>query len=345
MQYRLYNAQEFPLKVYVVKMPLIDTNMQLITAIGQREEVSSIAKRSNAIVAINGSNYRRGGRYNGNRLNLLYHNNQILADLNLIRGSVGWNNTTKNFIIDTVSLVVDIKCNNQSLIVDQINQPRADGKAVLYTDTADPKLLMHTPGLNIIINKNLKIEDITEQTPLNIPSGYYIYQVNKGALANIKIGYAIALSFDLKSHSNKQNYTDSDFMLGGAGLLLQNGEIKTDKLFEEFSQSTEILHCNDEVAADFHTKEMQEWLINLRHPRTAIGTNNNELYIVVVDGRHKESEGISLPELALLMKNLGCINALNIGGGGCTSLCINNKLINTPSAGAERPVSEALCFF
>jgi exopolysaccharide biosynthesis protein len=72
--------------------------------------------------------------------------------------------------------------------------------------------------------------------------------------------------------------------------------------------------------------------------------------VVVVDGRQEHSQGLSLQELALFMQQLGCVDALNIGGGGCTTLCIDGKLINSPSAdmltkaiGQERPVSEALC--
>jgi exopolysaccharide biosynthesis protein len=73
---------------------------------------------------------------------------------------------------------------------------------------------------------------------------------------------------------------------------LQKEQIVSDHLYTELSQGTEIVHCADEVAADFHTKEMQEWLIEKRHPRTALGiTHDNQLCIVVVDGRLQESEG------------------------------------------------------
>ena len=83
MSYFVYQSSDFPLIAHVIMMAMDNINIKLVPAIGQREEVFSIAQRSGAFIAINGSNYRRGGRYNGNRLNLFYLNNQIYSDLQI----------------------------------------------------------------------------------------------------------------------------------------------------------------------------------------------------------------------------------------------------------------------
>lgn len=77
---------------------------------------------------------------------------------------------------------------------------------------------------------------------------------------------------------------------------------------------------------------------NNRHPRTAIGIDDDgeELYIVVVDGRHKEAIGLSCHDLARLMLELDCETAFNCDGGGSSTLAIRNSMgeiqvVNYPS--------------
>jgi phosphodiester glycosidase len=78
-----------------------------------------------------------------------------------------------------------------------------------------------------------------------------------------------------------------------------------------------------------------------RHPRTAMGyTRNRKLIILVVQGRFPgRAEGITLKEEARLLLDLGCVEALNLDGGGSSSLLVNGKPTITPSdKGNERPV-------
>lgn len=81
-----------------------------------------------------------------------------------------------------------------------------------------------------------------------------------------------------------------------------------------------------------------------RNPRTAIGWNDREFYFVVVDGRKKDlSIGVDFAELADLMIELGCQEALNLDGGGSTTLWLKGQVVNHPSEnGVERNVANAL---
>ena len=80
------------------------------------------------------------------------------------------------------------------------------------------------------------------------------------------------------------------------------------------------------------------------HPRTAIGyTDDNKLIILVVDGRQPSSRGLYLEELAQVMVDLKCREALNLDGGGSSALVVNNQLINRPSGMLiEREVMSAI---
>ena len=68
------------------------------------------------------------------------------------------------------------------------------------------------------------------------------------------------------------------------------------------------------------------------------------LVLVTVDGRQpQKGVGMTIEELAKLMIELGCVEAMNLDGGGSTTMVIRNKIANSPSdATGERPVSDAL---
>jgi hypothetical protein len=80
-----------------------------------------------------------------------------------------------------------------------------------------------------------------------------------------------------------------------------------------------------------------------RNPRTAIGWNSQEMFFVVVDGRKPGlSMGMTMPEMGDLMVNLGCTDALNLDGGGSTTMWLEGKVINRPSEGSERHIGNTL---
>lgn len=79
-------------------------------------------------------------------------------------------------------------------------------------------------------------------------------------------------------------------------------------------------------------------------PRTAVGyTNDDRVIMLVADGRQTLSSGLSLPELAQVMINLGCVEAMNLDGGGSTQMAVGNQLINLPEGGTfQRPIPNML---
>ena len=87
-----------------------------------------------------------------------------------------------------------------------------------------------------------------------------------------------------------------------------------------------------------------------RHPRAALGVAHDRIVAFVCDGRSRRDAGLTLTELAALMRALGCEGALNLDGGGSTSLVIGGRLRNRPRGGFEspepggRPISTALLF-
>jgi len=77
-----------------------------------------------------------------------------------------------------------------------------------------------------------------------------------------------------------------------------------------------------------------------QHPRSLIGVDaGGFLYLVAVDGRSEDSGGMSLPELQAYAASLGLANAMNLDGGGSTTLVVKGAVVNRPSDGFERAVA------
>jgi hypothetical protein len=85
-----------------------------------------------------------------------------------------------------------------------------------------------------------------------------------------------------------------------------------------------------------------------RNPRTMAGvTSDGDLLLVTVDGRQPGySVGLSFPEEARLMRALGSAQALNLDGGGSTTMVVDGAVLGRPSdATGERPVGDAIMIF
>ncbi len=81
-----------------------------------------------------------------------------------------------------------------------------------------------------------------------------------------------------------------------------------------------------------------------RHPRTAIGlTKDHHLILLIVDGRTATAAGMTMAELRETMQALGCVDAINMDGGGSTTIWARGSgVLNHPSDGNERPVANAI---
>lgn len=156
----------------------------------------------------------------------------------------------------------------------------------------------------------------------------------RGAVAFVERGGRTRLLFDrVVVDRVRQTYTPSlgspakDWArardaVGGAGLLLREGRV-----LEEWAE--------ERIAQGFDTT---------RHPRTMIGDDGTSIWLVAVDGRRPlHSLGMSFRELQGLAARLGLRSALNLDGGGSTTMVIRGAVVNHPSdQTGPRPVSDAI---
>ncbi|MCW3090770.1 MAG: hypothetical protein JWP81_1839 [Ferruginibacter sp.] len=112
--------------------------------------------------------------------------------------------------------------------------------------------------------------------------------------------------------------------VGGGPVLVQNGQVK--------------ITNNEELK--FYGKAISD-----KHPRTLMGyTKDNQLIIMVIEGRNPgAAEGADLQQAAQVMAAVGCIEALNLDGGGSSCMLINGKETIHPSdKGVQRAVPAVL---
>lgn len=117
-------------------------------------------------------------------------------------------------------------------------------------------------------------------------------------------------------------------------------ELDLDSIWQIFSFGPALIKDN-EIAVD-STSEVSR--ARTSNPRTAIGQISPLHYVIVVsDGRTKESEGLSLLQLAEVFADLGCTTAYNLDGGGSSTMYFNGSIVNVPTDGrkdGEREVSD-----
>lgn len=217
--------------------------------------------------------------------------------------------------------------------INKYNQPSMD-IINLYTSDFDINTHTDSPALNIILGSvdgELAIGDnitaVVEEKfnyegSIKIPDDKLVLTLNETgkpelyeALNSLEIGDEVVISNNSTSDSNLWETADSG--LGSVG---------------------ETLVKNGEVQSDFQTGAA---------PRTAVGiTESGNIIFYVVDGRQKPySYGLQLKTLAKRMKELGCIDAINLDGGGSTAISgiypgtDESAVLNSPSGGTLRSCS------
>lgn len=310
------------------------------------ERVSSMAQRNGALLAINGGFFDfcqktelrdrlvkildLFGLNFSNTLPIfaLKIQDQWLSLSHKHAGVIGWSENGEKVFFDSVKTVPwAVNFAGQEYSVEDINKPFVAGPTV-YTPAFDKKTPRKKSVLEIVVSDDHVISIINGKGGTVIPEDGFIYaitpqyQENKD-FSGITIGAQAALvkNFD----NDRQDWESAEYLLGSTPLLIKNGEI------------TSTITSG---SSTFFTK---------RHPRTAVGVREDGKWIfMVVDGRQKDSVGMTLMELAQFMLEYDCIYALNLDGGGSSVFIMDGKIVNNPSGRewsfvkSERSISNAV---
>lgn len=310
---KYYNGK--PVKINVVEMNnKVASNYEVKPAIASvtlpnKRTVRNITQRTNSIVAINGGFFKP---QTGVPLGTLMIDKKIYTGPIYDRVALGI--FKDGYDVGRVQLDGKIIGNNQEIKIDNINQPRMLSSYILaYTrdwGKYAPVSPQYGVQLQIVGNKITA----ASANPLSIPENGYVLVGPKSKLG--KLFGADYVDVEIKTNPKWENV--QHIISGGPYLLKDN-----------------------QIFIDMTAQKLQS--IGGRNPRTAIGyTEDNNLVLVAVDGREGSSVGLTLVELAKLMKTLGCTNAINLDGGGSTVMYIKGQIVNHPHQPGGIALSNAL---
>lgn len=304
-----------PVRINVIEVNTsINPNLQLTPAIasdtlGRKSTISTIAKKNNSIVAINGTFFKPS---TGVPLGTLMINKKMYTGPIYDRVAMGI--FDNGYDMARIQLNANLKTWSKTIKVDNINQPRTLCTHIIVYTPEWGKMAPPIPkyGKEIAIRDNKVVESSTQ--PLKIPQDGFVVvgpaqQIDKIAdEKNIRLDVLTVPEWDNVNH-----------IISGGPYLVKNSKVFVDTAAQKLGT------------------------IGGRNPRTAVGyTADNHLIIVTVDGREKASVGLTLNELANFMRSIGCYNAMNLDGGGSTVLYVNGHVVNHPQVQGGIALSNAL---
>ena len=189
--------------------------------------------------------------------------------------------------------------------------------------------------------------NVTAKTSVTAAENNAILAVNGDYYGANSSGYVIRNEVVYRD-SVREDASNGDLAIykDGSFKIIYEDQVSADQLVQDgvvnllaFGPS---LVENGEISVDTNTEVGQAMSSN---PRTAIGIIDENHYIIIVsDGRTSESKGLSLYQMAEVMKSYGVKTAYNLDGGGSSTLYFNGQVINKPSTGgskiSERAVSD-----
>jgi exopolysaccharide biosynthesis protein len=294
------------------------------------EPTSSIAVRHGAVAAVNGGYFRTTGLLKGEPAGMLAVGGRLLSEPAKGRASMAVSNAGNKAKIAFAHVAIKAELqveDGASCTVDGFNRDRAPNELIILTPEFHRTTLTDPSGMEAIIKGGRVVEIRDRSGSAPIPEDGFVISARGAGRDWMRLSLRPGARAEIKTEINARPALPfkPDFILGGGPRLLAGGKPVPSEA--------------EAYPADFYAA---------RHPRTAVGVRvDGTPVLVVVDGRQpKIGVGLSINELSALMAELGCVEAINLDGGGSSTMVVGGRVVNSPSdAAGERPVSDALLVY
>ncbi len=221
----------------------------------------------------------------------------------------------------------------QSYAISGLNRERKENELLVFTSEFGRTTLTDSSGLEITVRggKVVAIMDMTGSS--QIPSDGYIVSASgverERLLKEIKLKQKLTL--DLRTMRTVESF---------------DGKSKWKSVVqaEDIVTGVPQLIKNSKIDITWEQEKTTKSFVETRHPRTAVAKlKSGKFLMITVDGRSESSGGIGLQDLAEYLLSLGATDAMNLDGGGSTTMFLDGKVVNKPSdKDGERKVSDAI---
>jgi exopolysaccharide biosynthesis protein len=319
------------------------------------EKTSSIAARHGAVAAINAGFFRLDKSiFAGDAAGILMINGKLLSESVNNRIAVGIVNekrkTAVNFGLMQSASRVGFGVDSE-VAFSGMNRERKANEIILFTPDFHKTTLTDSTGTEIILSEcsvvNLarrcnKAEVVEGKGSSIIPSDGYVISIGKEA--SEKSNGIVTIAKEQLSNPNQFNST---FRLVSEINVLEKEKQTFFSRVEDITNGVPQLIKNGKIEITWQQEKSSKSFVETHHPRTAVAKlKNGKFLMVTVDGRSKESGGISLPDLAAFLLELGATDAMNLDGGGSTTMFLDGKVVNKPSdLTGERAVGDVILVF
>jgi exopolysaccharide biosynthesis protein len=341
-----------------------------------RETIESIAKRTGADIAINSGFFEIGDAQDGMPSGTLIINKQIVGLALKKHACLIYDQ--KTFKIQDITPNLKINIGKNTFYPKKVNKLSTKGDVILYSHLWGTRTL--TPlkeRQEIAINDNFKVVEYSKQGNIAIPQNGFVLSLPMNYRVNgVNRDDDITILLDPLQLSKPEK----ESVVMGIPILLQEGKLNL-ALKDNQSHFYKSPHARTAVgirsngdlvivvAEHVYKKPLHD--VTLEDVKSVISKNKLKLMakykkpllnnltlgemkeIISQEYTAKDSTvGLTLPELGALMKELDCESAINLDGGGSSSLYIDNQVANHTTGDQDenlgqtilRPISDAIIF-
>ena len=281
----------------------------------------------------------------------------------LLTGSFSYSMLKTFVLAETISTVASTSTSTNTATASQAAKTatvtdssyKDDNISINLTETTVNNTQVYVADVTVSSSEYLKTAfaqnafgtNVTAKTSETAADNNAILAVNGDYYGANSTGYVIRNGVVYRD-SVRENSSNGDLAIykDGSFKIIYEDQISADQLVKDGVVNLlafgPALVENGEIAVGTNEEVGQAMASN---PRSAIGIIDENHYIIVVsDGRTSESKGLSLYQMAEVMKSYGVKTAYNLDGGGSSTLYFNGQVINKPTTGgnkiSERAVSD-----
>jgi len=341
--YQNYRRASSPWSIHVVRVPLGKSPFRVCAVhagghavgLGRLSDQTRILASEHAtpMAAINGDFYQRGGPYAGDPRGLQIVEGEMISAPS---GSVSfWIDALGEPHATNTASLLEVTWPDGRTARIGLNGGRSSNEIELYTPAIGPstqtsggrELVLEPRGNTLWLPLRpgriypARIREVRETGNTRLLPGTMVLSIGPSLARRaprLQSGDELVIST-----ATSPNLRGARTALSGGPLLVRDG--KRQRIQPADSDSYEFTSMTE------------------RHPRSAIGWNENSFFLVQVDGRQRNlSVGMTLTELAALMVELGCREAINLDGGGSATLWFDGRVRNRPCDGYERAIANSV---